>query len=643
LESAHREAVNADLSAEILVVDNASTDGQPDALQTAFPDLQLIRNPTNRGFGAAVNQGFRASTAPRVLLLNPDAHMHEGALPPLLEALEDPDTALAAPRLVLPNGTDQESPRRFYDLSTLLARRTPFGRTRRGRAAAQRHLPPSTTSIPNVDWVTGAAMLLERDAVPENGPFDERYFLYFEVVDLCRRLHASGRRVAFRADSKVAHRFGGASRRQVPWNRPFLHHISSGIRYALRWSPRWWAARWWRKLATHSLGFATRLATLAALTAAFDPVPVLAAFLGAFLTPGARSVPVGRAPRPRLAATTFGVAVAAVIAGAQSTWSPELLVWAVATIAVLHVARGIRLPVRRRTVVIAGEPEAADLVARALRENADERLDVVGFAPLDPLCKGGPTPRLPAWSSIANIAADQRCDAVLLAGSPDDLARMAGGVADLRALGVPSAFALTGPTELLQSDEAERLAGLPLLALGPGANAPALARVENGLQRLAATVGLALLLIPGLPLIALAARHGSPLIAVRRIGQRQRPFAMWRLRSGPGHGDSGGGRIGALLRKLHLDELPQLWNVVRGDMSLVGPRPIAPETAAQLEPWEQARFRVRPGITGIWQLDRLRRWRLEEMVASDLLYLLRWSPSLDARLLAETLFGRRNG
>jgi lipopolysaccharide/colanic/teichoic acid biosynthesis glycosyltransferase len=78
-------------------------------------------------------------------------------------------------------------------------------------------------------------------------------------------------------------------------------------------------------------------------------------------------------------------------------------------------------------------------------------------------------------------------------------------------------------------------------------------------------------------------------------------------------------------------------------MSLVGPRPIAPETAAQLEPWEQARFRVRPGITGIWQLDRLRRWRLEEMVASDLLYLLRWSPSLDARLLAETLFGRRNG
>jgi lipopolysaccharide/colanic/teichoic acid biosynthesis glycosyltransferase len=77
-------------------------------------------------------------------------------------------------------------------------------------------------------------------------------------------------------------------------------------------------------------------------------------------------------------------------------------------------------------------------------------------------------------------------------------------------------------------------------------------------------------------------------------------------------------------------------------MALVGPRPIAPRTAATLDDWQRARFVVRPGITGVWQLDRLRRWRLEQMITSDLLYVLRRSPAMDIRLLAQTLLGRRN-
>jgi lipopolysaccharide/colanic/teichoic acid biosynthesis glycosyltransferase len=121
------------------------------------------------------------------------------------------------------------------------------------------------------------------------------------------------------------------------------------------------------------------------------------------------------------------------------------------------------------------------------------------------------------------------------------------------------------------------------------------------------------------------------------------PFSMLRLRSGSGPlGEEGGGWIGRFMRWSHIDELPQLLNVVRGEMSLVGPRPIPPETAHSLDEWQQARFSVRPGITGIWQLDRLRRWRLEQMVASDLLYVLRRSPAMDLRLLGQTLLGRRN-
>ena len=127
------------------------------------------------------------------------------------------------------------------------------------------------------------------------------------------------------------------------------------------------------------------------------------------------------------------------------------------------------------------------------------------------------------------------------------------------------------------------------------------------------------------------------------MGRGEAAFEMFRLRSGPTEsGDQGGGWLGHLLRWTHADELPQLVNVVRGDMALVGPRPVTPEIAGDLEGWQRARFAVRPGITGVWQLDRLRRWRLEQMITSDLLYVLRRSPTMDLRLLLQTLLGRRN-
>ena len=648
LASATREASFASLRAELIVVDNASRDGRPEALGKEFPGLLLIRNSENRGFGAAVNQGFRASSGRRVLLLNPDAELDEGALGPLWDALDDPRVALAAPKLVLPDGTPQESPRRFYDLGAVAARRTPWGRTRAGRRAASEHLVDSGSSHDDVDWVTGAAMLLDRDAVPEQGPFDERYFLYFEDVDLCRRLHASGRRVAFRADARVSHRFGGASRVQVPWNRAWLHHVMSGARYALRWHAGWWSSRWWRAAAGRASSAVARMALLwgLALLLGLAPTPAAgAAILGALGTPRVRSSLVGRPPLPTPGRIAWGLLPAAAFAGALGTFSSVLVAWAVGATLLLHLGRRLlRSRTPRRTALIAGEPEAAAIVARSLAERPEERVDILGFVPRDPLCKGGPSPRLSDWGRVSEVAADQRCDLVLLAGSPEDLSRMAGGVAELRRQGVPSAFAMTGPTELLQAADAERLAGLPLLTLGPGADAPALARMEAFAQRMAAAAGLVFLAAPCAPLVVLSAAvfRGSPFVSVPRLGRDLVPFSMWRLRTGPGAGDQGGGRLGAFLRAMHLDELPQLYNVLRGDMALVGPRPVAPSTADRLDDWERARFAVRPGITGIWQLDRLRRWRLEEMVASDLLYLLRWSPSLDARLLAETLFGRRN-
>jgi len=296
-----------------------------------------------------------------------------------------------------------------------------------------------------------------------------------------------------------------------------------------------------------------------------------------------------------------------------------------------------------RSCLVAGPSDRADALAAALRQNPEDGLSVLGYVPLDPLAKGGPDPRLPDWSRVHEVAADLRADVVLLCGDPDELARMAGGVVALREAGVSASFVLSGASELLQEEASDTLAGLPLLSLGAGPDARLL-RILRSLADRTASAAVALITSPLLLCLAGIVRMrfgGSAFVSTERVGKGGHSFAMWRLRSGPGlPGDEGGGRIGAFLRRTHLDELPQLVNVLRGDMSLVGPRPVPRDVWERLAPWERARCLVRPGITGMWQLDSLRRWRLEQMIVSDLLYLLRWSPGLDLRILARTLLGR---
>jgi len=96
-------------------------------------------------------------------------------------------------------------------------------------------------------------------------------------------------------------------------------------------------------------------------------------------------------------------------------------------------------------------------------------------------------------------------------------------------------------------------------------------------------------------------------------------------------------KVGRLLRKLSLDELPQLFNVIRGDMSLVGPRPPLPREVAQYEDWMMARLEVRPGITGLWQVSGRSELPFEDYVRLDLFYIENWSLAYDLFILAKTV------
>jgi lipopolysaccharide/colanic/teichoic acid biosynthesis glycosyltransferase len=96
-------------------------------------------------------------------------------------------------------------------------------------------------------------------------------------------------------------------------------------------------------------------------------------------------------------------------------------------------------------------------------------------------------------------------------------------------------------------------------------------------------------------------------------------------------------RLGRLLRKFSLDELPQLWNVLKGDMSLVGPRPPIPEEVARYERWQRRRLAMKPGLTGLWQVSGRNRVDFEQWMKLDLAYIDNWSPWLDLKILARTV------
>ena len=206
-----REAGN--VSYETIVVDNASRDGSADMVAAEFPDIHLIRSKINLGFAAGNNRAFEIARGRYIALLNSDAFLRKGALPLSIEHMDaNPQVGLAGGRLVGRDGSWQPSARMFPSpLNNLLmmsglAAKFPKSRLlgRMDRSWAD-PLEPA-----QVDWVPGAYCIVRRSVVDKIGFFDERFFLYYEEVDLCRRVKAAGSEVWYWPDIVVEH-LGGES------------------------------------------------------------------------------------------------------------------------------------------------------------------------------------------------------------------------------------------------------------------------------------------------------------------------------------------------------------------------------------------------------------------------------------------------
>ena len=204
---------------EEVVVDNASIDDSRFVAKEFVPMVSLLANSENLGFARAVNQGLAVTTAPRVLIMNPDCRLVAGAIAALGAELDQHEyCAIAGPRILNPDGSVQGSARGDPDMLTGLFGRTGvLGRLMPWASIARRNVVSDAairSGHPSVvvDWLSGACILARRDALAKVNGFDERYFLYWEDADLCRRLRAAGYHVRYVPGATAIHRVGHSSR-----------------------------------------------------------------------------------------------------------------------------------------------------------------------------------------------------------------------------------------------------------------------------------------------------------------------------------------------------------------------------------------------------------------------------------------------
>lgn len=246
---------------EVIVVDNASRDATPEELPQVFPWVRLIASMENLGFTRGNNLGYAASCGRFVYFLNPDTELDQGhthrlaaarGLPSPHDSLwvlyaaiaETQGIGMVGPQLRYPDGEQQGSVRRFPAPLTGFFESTWLGRFWRGNPWSRRmHMADWPVEYRHdVDWVTGAAMLCSRQALEDvrtkEGPFDERFFMYSEELDLCRRLKLEEWRVVYVPEAGVIH-YEARSSDQASAAR-HINFNTSKVRYYEKWFNRPW-------------------------------------------------------------------------------------------------------------------------------------------------------------------------------------------------------------------------------------------------------------------------------------------------------------------------------------------------------------------------------------------------------------------
>jgi N-acetylglucosaminyl-diphospho-decaprenol L-rhamnosyltransferase len=267
----------------VIIVDNASEDQGLAEVHGLYSEFQWIFSKENLGYSKGCNLGMAQVDAEYYLLLNPDIVVQPGALQRLLEfADQTPRAGMVGPQLLNEDLSVQDSCRRFYNLKTLLLRRTFLGKIFPNSETVRLHLMGDFDhqSVRPVDWVLGGCILVRKSAMQRTGPMDERFFLYFEDVDWCYRMWQAGYEVLYTPDARFIHRHRRDSA-QGKFTRTFWLHLGSLISFYEKWGILVWLLKKWRG---PLLLFLLWGLDILGLTAAFGAAYGLRSLMGRFFT-----------------------------------------------------------------------------------------------------------------------------------------------------------------------------------------------------------------------------------------------------------------------------------------------------------------------------------------------------------------------
>jgi exopolysaccharide biosynthesis polyprenyl glycosylphosphotransferase len=329
---------------------------------------------------------------------------------------------------------------------------------------------------------------------------------------------------------------------------------------------------------------------------------------------------------------------------------------------------GLATPPER--CLILANSEAAQWLTTKLERSHRTNVEVVGRVPLGPdSSNDGSVPRLGTVEELASLLDEYEVERALVArGRGETDHNVPEAIRIVKRLGVqlsvlPRPFEVVGAAVEFDDVEGATLLGVRRHGLSRSSRL-----LKRGLDLLGATVGL-VMMAPLMAMIAVAIKldsRGSVFFRQPRMGMDDEPFRIFKFRTMVAEADAqraalaerneaGSGlfkieddpritRVGGFLRRTSLDELPQLLNVIKGDMSLVGPRPLVLEEDSQIEGWQRHRLMLPPGATGMWQVLGSARIPMSEMVKIDYLYGANWSLWLDMKIILRTIpfvLGRR--
>ncbi len=240
-----KSVAESDLSGieyEVIVIDNGAIKNIEDQVSLAIPTVQYIYNKKNLGMGTGNNAGVRKARGEYIMVLNHDIRLKAETVKSMFNYISRKNkVGLVAPELIYPNGEHQDSCFRFPSFWLPFYRRTFIGKFFKSQLDAFLLKEADKRMPTTVDWVMGSCLLIKRSALEKvGGGFDERFWMYFEDIDLCRQLWQAGYKVIYFPTVQVIHDHGRGSAKK-PWfiapltNRLARAHITSWLKYFWKW------------------------------------------------------------------------------------------------------------------------------------------------------------------------------------------------------------------------------------------------------------------------------------------------------------------------------------------------------------------------------------------------------------------------